>query len=272
MAKRKKRASIKKREITNKKNVKIYLLILLFALLIGAALLYFFNFKEKRGIVKEVISIDERQFIFSKKADAENAPVIIVLHGSAQNSTAWFEGNPQGDFVKMAIDQGYAIIAPEALSPFCPAFKQWDFRENSSDIGFFDDIFKWIGLREDLDSERIYVIGISVGGFMASRLAHHYGSDIKAVAIHSAGNADNVVAVPQSCFMQYNYNLSYIKPDHARTLLIHGTNDTIVPFEMSLYYYYSLKQGGRGAVLVPQLGEDHYWFDTYNGVILGWFS
>ncbi|GEM_PF-2148742 len=288
MAKRKKRYSTKRKSVLkskknfNKKTKRIYLTVLLLVvlvLLIGAAFLYFFKFKEERGIFKqergiiqEVISVNGRQFIFSKKADVENAPVIIVLHGSAQNASSWFENHPQGDFVGLAIDRGYAVIAPEALSPFCPTFKQWDFRENSSDITFFDDIFNWIWLREDLDSDKIYVAGMSAGGFMASRLAQHYGSEIKAIAVHSAGNADNVYAAPGVCYFQYNASLSSISPEHARTLLIHGTNDTIVPYEMSLFYYLSLKNAGRGVVLIPQLEEEHYWFDTYNGVILGWFN
>ncbi len=273
MAKRKKgvntKREIKKKYIVNKR--KIYFFILLVLLLFFSARIYFIYIKQNE-VIKETISVNGREFIFSKKANVKNTSVIILLHGGTQNSETWFQNGSQGDFTRQAINKGHAIISPESLYPFCENIPQWDFQENSSDIGFLEDLFNWIGLRDDLDSDRIYVAGISVGGFMASRLAHNYPHKIKAIAIHSAGNADNVEQIQDVCYFNYDYNLSYISPDHPRTLLIHGTNDTIIPYNLSLVYYDSLKSSGVESSLLLEPGADHFWYDKYNQDILGWFN
>lgn len=282
MKKRKKRLKAKKKnaKIENKEFKKIswtYLLGIIFLLMFIFIIIYFsysFNlFKGKSEIIKEEIKIGDRSFIFSKKVGVEKAPVIIVLHGGLQDSSVWFEENSQGLFVKNAIEEGYAIIAPDSLFPLCEGIKQWDYRKDSSDLIFFDEIFNWIWFREDLNSDDIYVAGISIGGFMASRLANHYGQNIKAIAVHSGGNADNIDLDPNNlCYVEYNFGETKIKEGHPRTLIIHGTNDSIIPYETSVAYYSSLKKAGVGVKLIPKQDEEHYWYSEYNGLVLEWFD
>jgi poly(3-hydroxybutyrate) depolymerase len=224
-------------------------------------------------IIKEKVKIGDREFIFSKYEGVKNAPVIILLHGGAQDDNVWFNENGQALIVESAINKGYAVIAPDSVRPLCENVKQWDYRENSSDLAFFDEILNYIWSKDDLDSDRIYVAGISIGGFMASRLAEHYGDSINAIAITSGGNADNLVVYPPSlCYVEYNYNLTNIKPDHPRTLLIHGDNDTIIPIEAALNYYGALKEAGRGAKIIVKEQGEHHWYPEYNDAILDWFN
>lgn len=254
----------------------IVILILFLALFTILYLSYYSDSLKKSEVIKEEIKIGERSFIFSKRADIEKAPVIIVLHGGLQDSSIWFEeneGNGQAAFVKKAINEEYAIIAPDSVSPLCKDIKQWDYREESSDLIFFDEIFNWIWFRNDLDSERIYVTGISIGGFMTSRLAEHYGQNINAIAVNSGGNADNIYLSPNNlCYIEYNFDETPIKDDHPRTLLIHGINDSIIPYETSVAYYSSLRKSGTGVKLILEKGGEHNWYAKYNDLILEWFD
>jgi poly(3-hydroxybutyrate) depolymerase len=225
------------------------------------------------NITKKVVIIGDRQFIFAKEGNSTNAPVIIFLHGGAQDNNIWFAENDQALIVKEALDKGYAVIAPDSLKPLCENVKQWDYRKNSSDLVFFDDIFNYIWSRDDLDSDRIYISGISIGGFMASRLAEHYGDSINAIAIYAGGNADNLFVDPTNlCYVEYGYNFTSIRADHPRTLLIHGDNDTTIPIEAPLKYYEALKEAGRGAKMIIKVQGEHRWYPEYNEDILNWFN
>ncbi len=227
--------------------------------------------EEKQEIHKEKISLRDRNFIFLKE-NVEKSPVIIVLHGTRQDSEVWFQNNPQGAFVEKAVEKGYAIIAPDSKTPFCEEVRQWDVRDNSTDLEFFDEIFNWIWFREDLDSEKIYVAGISNGGTMASKLAEQRGNNIRAIMIHSATNAKNAKITNGTCYFQYFPNQTAISANHPRTMLIHGTNDTIISYENSLAYFNSLKEAGIGVVLIPKIDGDHFWYEEYNDLILSWFN
>jgi poly(3-hydroxybutyrate) depolymerase len=252
--------------------------IVLLALIISVVYLFVPDNINKKAlnvsnITKEEVRLGDREFIFSKDENVKNSPVIIFLHGGAQDDNIWFAENDQASIVKDALNRGYAVIAPDSLAPLCAGVKQWDYRENSSDFTFFDGIFNYIWSRDDLDSDRIYVAGISIGGFMASRLAEHYGDNINAIAIHSGGNANSLFVDPANlCYVEYNYNFTDIKPDHPRTLLIHGDNDTIIPIEASLKYYQALKEAGRGAKLIVKEDGEHSWYPEYNNNILNWFN
>ena len=227
--------------------------------------------EEEKQQEKQKITLNNGQFLFYKTTN-EKTPVIIVLHGTRQDSEVWFETNPQGAFVEKAAEKGYAIIAPESKNPFCEEIKQWDTKKNSTDLEFFDEILNWIWLTENLDSERIYIAGISNGGIMASRLAEERGKNIRAIMIHSGTHADNAKIENNLCYYQYTINQTTISPNHPRTMLIHGTNDTIIPYEHTLEYYNSLKGTGIGVILIPKINGDHYWYEEYNDLILSWFT
>lgn len=228
---------------------------------------------ENITIIKEDVLINGRSFIFSKRSDSEDAPVIIFLHGGMQSSSIWFEDNFQAEIVKTAIDRGYAVIAPDSGIPLCKDVKQWDYTIDSTDFEFFDGIFNWIWDRQDLNNDDVYVAGISIGGFMASRLAEHYGRNIKAIAVHSGGDADYIWVSPSNnCYIQYDYNKTNIGPEHARTLIIHGTEDEIIPYEIATTYYSDLQKSGVGVKFIPKQGAGHAWINEYNDYILEWFN
>lgn len=221
--------------------------------------------------IKQEVSIGERSFIFSKRTSTKS-PVIIALHGSLGNSSLWFEKKHYGLFVEQALERGYVIIAPDSSDPLCEGVKQWDYTENSSDLPFFKQIFEWIELREDLDSKEVYVVGISMGGFMASRLAHEYPDKIGALAILSAGNAKHMYPKEDVCFFAYNFSKNSVKSSHPRTLLIHGKNDSIVPYQASLLYRSALENVGVEVKLLSEPYGNHHWYSKYNDDILKWFN
>ncbi|MBN1899835.1 alpha/beta fold hydrolase, partial [Candidatus Sumerlaeota bacterium] len=134
-------------------------------------------------------------------------PAAILLHGRGQTAGAWFgEGllsnGDQKLFPPLLLENGIAVIAPDALEPFGKGIKQWNFfrttTETSQDLVLFNDLFQWIreNKRIKFDLSRIYVIGISSGGFMASRLAHASPENWAGIVIVAAGDADSFPKIP----------------------------------------------------------------------------
>jgi len=230
----------------------------------------------EEGLKTLTVDGRERQFYYKKPSGSGPFPVIIVLHGRAQDADVWLNSSKaQGQFVSYALSEGYAIIAPDSVEPICPGVKQWDYTRttDSVDLPFFDKIFEWIDDNSQLNSNRIYVAGISSGGFMTSRLALYFPTKIKAVAIHSAGNADKV-SFDSECNTNFDESIPTVSSDHPPTLLIHGENDNIVPYLMGQKYYQGLQNAGIEANMLSQTTCTicHRWFSEYDDDILDWFN
>jgi len=246
------------------------------------------------------ITLNGREFIFKKPSSGSNFPVIIVLHGGGQSADAWFSSNEQSQFVTDALADGYAIIAPNSGSPIYSSCtiqtKQWYYEKDWAtldDYDFFNEIFSWINSNQDLNSNRVYATGISSGGFMSSRLARSFGtSKLKAIAVHSSGDADSIThgdqsdlklctfgtggTIPDACGPTFNNIDSPINTNHPPTLIIHGTYDGMVPVASGEHYYDELNSAGiQVTKFIKTTGgitACHSWFSESSQKILDWFG
>lgn len=214
-------------------------------------------------------------------------PVLLVLHGATQYAETWFLsgigglkssliwGKRQTDFVKKALEEGFFIVAPDSKRPVKIGPKAWDYFSNNSnesiDLPFFQDIFNWLANSSlPVNPNRIYCIGFSSGGFMTSRIAHHFGAKCCAVAIHSGGNADLYDSHFFYHSLKNNININ-ISKNHPPTLIIHGGKDRLLSIDFGINYYNELQKAEiKSHYLINPYGH-HIWQSIFNKQILQWF-
>lgn len=179
----------------------------------------------------ESITVDglKREFVtyLPKGANqADKLPVIISLHGRLGTA----EGQMKfADFRPIADREKIIIVCPQGID------RSWnDGREtpahnkNIDDVEFIDSLIKYITRTYSADNTRIYVTGMSNGGFMSSRLAIDLNKYIAAVAVVAASMDKSTNPEP-----------GLVMP----IMYIQGTKDPLVPFEGG-----AIKKGGGGNI------------------------
>ena len=145
------------------------------------------------------------------------APVVIALHGGGGTGRR-FDRVTAGTLTAAADRKGVVLVFPEGVN------RQWcDGRvehlktsRSYDDVGFIARIIDTVAQEYGIDSTRVYVTGISNGGFMAVRLAMDLPQKIAAVAPVAA---------------QIPVVLQDRKPARPiSVMIVNGTNDPIVPF------------------------------------------
>lgn len=152
----------------------IPMLLLLFSVTIAAA-----QGEQKR----EEMTVDgmKRAYVIytPAKAGSNKMPLIISLHGGLATPKGQFH---LADFRPIADTAKFIVI--------CPASKHiWhDGSDNKGidDVKFIDQLISYAIKTYNADPERVYVTGISNGGFMTSRLACQLSNRIAAIAIVAA--------------------------------------------------------------------------------------
>lgn len=160
---------------------------------------------------KIVINTIERDFTtyLPSGADARHGlPVVIALHGALASPKGMFH---LADFRPIADKDQFIVV--------CPASKHgWqDGRDvqEIDDVKFIDQLITYLINAYHADANRIYVTGISKGGFLVSRLSCELSSRIAAIAIVSA---------------TLDVDEGYQPVNPLPIMFIHGTKDHIVPY------------------------------------------
>ena len=114
-------------------------------------------------------------------------PLVVMLHGCKQTIDEFAAGTRMN---LLADEQGFAVVYPEQ-STHTHAHRCWHWYDDRdaagrgearSVVSLIDALIAEYGF----DPERIYVVGISAGGGLASLLALHWPHRFAAVALHSA--------------------------------------------------------------------------------------
>jgi predicted peptidase len=176
-------------------------------------------------------------------------PMILFLHGAGERGSdlnlVKKHGPPK--IVEQRKDFPFIVVSPQ-----CPAGDWWT-DKNEVLIGLLDDVVA----RCDVDAERIYLTGLSMGGFGTWTLASAYPDRFAAIAPICGGGkvfmADKLKDVPVWAF--------------------HGAKDPLVPLKESEDMVNAIKARGGDAKLTvyPDAGHDS-WTETYNNQQLyDWF-
>jgi predicted peptidase len=193
-----------------------------------------------------------------REYDARHAkrwPLILFLHGSGERGTK---------LSKVAVHGPPRIVEekPEfpfiVVSPQCPRGQAWS---NEILLGLLDNVMA----KHKVDGTRIYLTGMSMGGYGAWHLAMACPERLAAVApICGGGDVLPFVLADRQ------------KLQALRTLGVwafHGARDPVVRLEESEAMVAAFKRIGNDAKLTvyPEAGHDS-WTETYrNAALYKWF-
>lgn len=176
-------------------------------------------------------------------------PVILFLHGAGERGSdlnlVKKHGPPK--IVETRKDFPFIVVSPQ-----CPADAWWT-SEIDGLINLLDDVVA----NYNVDKERIYLTGLSMGGYGTWALAAEYPERFAAIAPICGGGrrimAEKFKDVPVWAF--------------------HGAKDPVVPLKESEDIVNAIKERGGDAKLTvyPEAGHDS-WTETYNNQALyDWF-
>lgn len=203
------------------------------------------NFKKK---ITKSIDVDYLLYL-PKDYEKENKkfPLMLFLHGAGER------GN---DLQKVAIHGPAKLIKNGKefpfiiISPQCPENQWWD-------IDALDVLLNNIVKEYKVDEDRIYLTGLSMGGYGTWALALKYPHRFAAIApICGAGNPVLAQTIR-----------------HLPTWVFHGAKDQVVPIKHSQDMVDALKEVGGNVQFTnyPDAGHDS-WTETYNNPELyEWF-
>src|SRR6185295_545800 len=190
-------------------------------------------------------------------ANAEKRwPMIFFLHGAGERGTnIWkvaVHGPPK--IVKDKPDFPFIVVSPQ-----CPAGQRWD---NETLLALLDDVTK----NYRVDKGRVYLTGLSMGGFGTWSLGLAYPERFAAIAPICGGGDPLVLLLADSR-----------KVNALKTLPVwafHGGKDPVVKLEESQRMVDALKKFGTKEVeltVYPDAQHDS-WTETYNNPKLyDWF-
>lgn len=144
------------------------------------------------------------------------APLILAYHGAGMGARMMMR---YSDLNRKAEEAGFLVVYPNGTG----AFPTWNAggvaavlnKGKVDDVAFTREILEEVGKLMKVDAKRIYACGLSNGAMMCYRLAAELSDRIAAVA-------------PVAGTM----TVDKFEPKHPVPVLhIHGTEDTLVPYE-----------------------------------------
>jgi pimeloyl-ACP methyl ester carboxylesterase len=216
-----------------------------------------------------------------EKALHERVPAVILFHGFTGTKL-----EPHRLFLKIS-----RALERQGIASF-----RFDFLGSGESDGDFEDmtvskeideahaIVDFVKRDERIDPSRIYLLGLSMGGLVASVVAGERPDDVaKLILMAPAGNMYELIAETirqgnidvTAPYFDHGGNLvgrpfledlqtinvfERAKPYDGPVLLIHGTKDDVVPYRVS-YMYEQLCYGSRATVHLIE-GANHT-FDAH---------
>ncbi len=128
------------------------------------------------------------QYVPQSYETTDTVPLLLVLHGLGDNMNNFSNVG----FHQVADTANIIVITPEALVE--PTFTQstaWNsgagllgfsLNPDIDDIGFLNAIMDTVSAHYNIDEDRIFVTGFSMGGFMSNRLACELSDRVDAIA------------------------------------------------------------------------------------------
>jgi len=168
-------------------------------------------------------------------------PLMMFLHGAGERggnlNKVKVHGPPK--IVEAGKDLPFIIVSPQ-----CPKDDWWTERDDEL-IHLLDDIQK----RYDVDAERVYLTGLSMGGYGTWTLASTYPERFAAIVPICGGGK-----------RFFGWRLKDVP-----VWAFHGGKDSVVPLSESEEMIQAVKRGGGNAKLTiyPEANHDS-WTKTYD--------
>jgi predicted peptidase len=223
-----------------------------YKLAVVALLFSFISFAQTtvNGKIKtEIIQKHELGYALHIPADIkEKKPLLIFLHGSGEKGTDIEKVKIHGPFKYLKEHKLDAYV----LAPQCPENEEWD-----TEV-LYRLILK-IQKENNIDSNRIYVTGLSLGGWGTWNLAFAH-PDMFAAIVPISGFVD-LIQLEQTC-----------KIAKIPTRIFHGLMDDVVNIDYAITIYKELKKCNSNVELTifDDAGHDS-WSRVYdNQEIYDW--
>ncbi len=205
-------------------------------------------------------------------------PAVFMFQGSFISAEYTFSATSSEDFglyyqtelVKLLLDAGFAVLAPEALESGTTAWQTNIAPYADNWPGAPDDLLIQAmladvgsGMFGPLDPTELFATGISSGGYMTSRMAVSYVGKFKALAIESGSYAtclESLCTVPT------------LSATHPPTLFLHGALDPYVPESTVTEYETALAAAGVTYKEVDDPDAGHQWIPEAPAAVLSWFE
>jgi len=168
-------------------------------------------------------------------------PLVLFLHGAGERGEDLEKVKKHGPPKLAARGKQWPFIC---VSPQCPA-KSWWPKETEALKTLLDDV----AARYHVDTDRVYLTGLSMGGFGTWALAIDQPNRFAAIApICGKGDPKKVAAIKD-----------------VPTWVFHGGKDKLVPLKASQVMVEALKAAGAAPkfTVYPDAGHDS-WTATYN--------
>jgi len=193
--------------------------------------------RQERGRI--TIDSTQRSFVVyvpSVTDTLHKLPLIISLHLAQGTGERMME---LADFRPIADREKFLIVCPDGID------RGWNdgrLSRERNDVKFIDELITYIVNKYNGDPSRVYVTGISNGGFMATRLACELNNRIAAIASVAGTMGRDVTYLPG-------------KP--VPVMYIHGTKDPLVPYNGGLNVRTGSMVYSHDEMLKLWVGADH---------------
>jgi predicted peptidase len=196
----------------------------------------------KAELNKEFKKVEKISYVLDYPQKVKgNVPLIVFLHGSGERGSDLEIVKAHSPFTyKNLIKEPVAILAPQ-----CPADTWW----NTETIY---NLIKEIQEKYKIDASRIYLTGLSMGGWGTWKLAMEHPEMFAAVA---------PVCAPADMVMGANVNQYKNLP----IKIFHGGNDDVVSPSNSIMMYQAVKKVNPNVTLTIFPDDNHNsWDSTYS--------
>ena len=193
-----------------------------------------------------------------KKSNADKYPLILFLHGSGERGTNIWRTAIHGPVNYISKHSGFPFVL---VTPQCPEGGKW-----SDDVimGLLDEVTA----KYAIDTNRIYLTGLSMGGYGTWSLGTTYPERFAAIAPVCGGEG----SIGVSLSMMENEKSSALKT--LPVWAFHGGKDSVVPITESEKMVKLLKKIGNKEVKFTEYPDANHnsWTVTYdNPGLYEWF-
>lgn len=160
-------------------------------------------------------------FLPSSHNNSTELPVILDLHGFSSNAN---EQREISDFTDLAEENDFIMVWPQALAtgPNCllagVSGKYWNanWGIEVEDINFIDNLIDQLAEDYNVDLKRVYVTGLSNGGFMVYSIACALSERVAAVASVAGSMTEDLL------------NTTCQPARQIPVMHVHGTDDAVI--------------------------------------------
>jgi len=192
----------------------------------------------EKSLVKEIKYL----LYVPKSYNGKPYPLLIFLHGAGERGDdlelVKIHGPPK--LIEEGVELSFIVASPQV------ALGEW--WSPSTVVWLLEDIKG----RLDVDMDRVYLTGLSMGGYGTWETAIKYPNLFAAIA-PICGRGDPSMA-------------ERIK--HIPVWIFHGAKDTVVPEHYSAEMYAALEPYGRASYTVYPEAEHDSWTETYENMLL----